>query len=443
MLGNSLAAFLSLENKGSRTLIASLAYIVTNMALNYLFVKVLQMEALGLALASSLGLWVYLGVQAEAFLFRKTFLHIAARNLDWKESKDILRIGLPWAASNVYQTARGMIVNHLLEVFVGSIGISAFAAFDSVMRIFWSVPAGMLTVSRMLMSVSVGEEDRQSLADVMRVMFSRFIPIVFCMVAGIMICAVPFTRIFFRDSADPIYNMTKMGFRILPLCMPFSTVLMHINCYGQTSGKDGLVHLLSLIDGVVGVAGFTALLISKTGMNSVYYANILNGVITNIVILGYSILKNKRLPRNMEEYMVIPKDFGAAENERMDLTIRNIEDVVSIAERVQRFCTERGIDGHRAYLAGLSMEEMAGNVIDHGFTKDNKKHTVDVRVVHKDDHVILRIKDDCVPFDPGERQKITEGDDILRNIGIRMVFRMANDIMYQNILGLNVLTIRI
>ena len=89
------------------------------------------------------------------------------------------------------------------------------------------------------------------------------------------------------------------------------------------------------------------------------------------------------------------------------------------------------------------MEEMAGNVIDHGFTKDHKKHPVDVRVVHKDDHVILRIKDDCVPFDPGERQRITEGDDILRNIGIRMVFRMANDIRYQNILGLNVLTIRI
>ena len=42
MLGNSLAAFLSLENKGSRTLIASLAYIVTNMALNYLFINGLQ-----------------------------------------------------------------------------------------------------------------------------------------------------------------------------------------------------------------------------------------------------------------------------------------------------------------------------------------------------------------------------------------------------------------
>jgi hypothetical protein len=48
-----------------------------------------------------------------------------------------------------------------------------------------------------------------------------------------------------------------------------------------------------------------------------------------------------------------------------------------------------------------------------------------------------------VPFDPGERQKLAEGDDIIKNIGIRMVFRAASEVKYQNILGLNVLTIRI
>ena len=89
------------------------------------------------------------------------------------------------------------------------------------------------------------------------------------------------------------------------------------------------------------------------------------------------------------------------------------------------------------------MEEMAGNIVDHGFTKDKKKHSIDVRVVHKDEDVIRRIKDDCVPFDPHERQQLAEGDDITKNIGIRMVFKIASDVQYQNIMGLNVLTIRI
>ncbi|MBQ6622226.1 MAG: ATP-binding protein [Mogibacterium sp.] len=97
----------------------------------------------------------------------------------------------------------------------------------------------------------------------------------------------------------------------------------------------------------------------------------------------------------------------------------------------------------RAYLAGLALEEMAGNVIEHGFSKDSKNHTVDVRVVHKDDDVILRIKDDCIAFDPGTMNRIAQDDDRFSNIGIRMVFGMAQEVKYQNILGMNALTIRI
>ena len=81
--------------------------------------------------------------------------------------------------------------------------------------------------------------------------------------------------------------------------------------------------------------------------------------------------------------------------------------------------------------------------MEHGFTKDKKRHAIDLRVTVKDSDVILRIKDDCVPFDPGTRLELAEGEDPIRNVGIRLVFRMARDVEYQNILGMNVLTVRI
>ncbi|MBQ3267581.1 MAG: ATP-binding protein [Atopobiaceae bacterium] len=443
MLGNSLAAFLSLENKGRRTLIASISYIVANVLLNFLFVQTLQLEAFGLALASSLGMWVFLGVQAQVFLSGRSHFRLVMHDLLWGEVASIFLIGFPGAASNVYQTLRGLIVNNLLEAYVGSVGISAFAAANNLLGLVWAIPAGMLAVSRMVISVSVGEEDRQTLTDVMRVMFRRFIPLMCVIVSAIILCAVPLTRIFYHDPSEPVFMMTVWGFRILPLCMPLSIICMHFTCYGQTSSKQGLVNVLALLDGVVCVAGFTALLIPHVGMNSVYVANVLNGVVTTLVIIGYSCLMNRSFPRNMEELMVVPDDFGVSDDERMDLSVTGIEDVVSVSERVQGFCRSRGISERSSYFAALSMEEMAGNVVVHGFEKDNRMHSVDVRVVHKDDDVILRIKDDCVPFDPGERQAIVESDDIMKNVGIRMVFKMAKDVQYQNILGLNVLTIRI
>ena len=443
MLGSSFSAFLSLENKGKRSLIASIIYIAVNILLNFVFVKQLRMETFGLALASALGMWVFMLIQAQFYVSGKSHLRFSTKKLAWKESGEIFRIGLPGALSNIYQTARGLIVNGLLGSFVGSAGISAFAAANNLLGIVWAIPVGMLAVSRMMISVSVGEEDRRTLTDIMRVMFRRFIPLMCAVSAAIILAAVPLTRIFFRDPSEPVYMMTVWGLRILPLCMPLSIIYMHFNCYGEASGKHGLVHLLSALDGVVCVAGFTALLIRPIGMNSVYIANVLNGAVTTLVIVGYAWLRNKRFPKNMEQLMVIPESFGAAENDRMDMSVESNEEVVRIAEQVQKFCLERGVDERRAYLAGLSMEEMAGNIVDHGFTKDDKRHCVDVRVVHKGDDVILRIKDDCVPFDPGERQQLAEGEDITKNIGIRMVFKIASEVKYQNILGMNVLTIRI
>ena len=443
LIGNLLPAFLSMENKGKRTMQASLIYIGVNVLLNFLFVQLLHWEAFGLALASSLGLWVFFAVEAEYFLSGKSHLRLTARALEWAETIAIVKTGLPGAASNNYQTLRSFLLNKMIVAVIGSVGISAFAAANNLLGIVWALPSGMLAVSRLMMSVSIGEEDRQTLTDVMRVMFRRFLPLMGAVCALIILCAEPLTRIFYRDPADPVYMMTVWGLRLLPLCMPLSIIYMHFVCYGQASGKQGYVYLLSLLDGVVCVVAFAALTIRALRMNGVYLASFFNGIVTTLVIVGYAWLKKKRFPRSMEQLMVIPDGFGAPESERMDLSVRSMEGVVTVSQQIQSFCLAHGVDKRRAYLAGLSMEEMAGNIVEHGFGKDGKSHSVDVRVVHKDNDVILRIKDDCARFDPGEQQKLAEGDDVTKNIGIRMVFKIARDVQYQNMLGLNVLTIRI
>ena len=441
ILGSQLPAYLIMENRNKRTFAAGLTYAVCNIILNYLFVQVMHLEAFGLALASSLGLWIFFAVEAEYFIRDKSHLRFSFKNIEWGDSKEMIKIGFPGAASNAYQTIRGMVCNWLLTVYVGSVGISAFTAANNTLALFWALPTGMIAVSRVLMSVSTGEEDRQTLTDIMRVMFWRFLPLQCAVSALIIILAVPLTNIYYRDPSEPVYMMTVWGFRILPLCIPLSIICMHFVCYAQISGKQFFVHLLTILDGVVCVAGFTALLIRVMGMNSIYVANVLNGVVTTLVIIIYAWKCSKRFPRNMDELMVIPDDFGAPEDERMDYSVRSIEEVVTISERVQEFCLSKGIDERRSYLAGLVLEEMAGNVALHGFTEDSKKHNIDVRVVHKDDDVILRIKDDCVPFSPAERQELAEDDDPVKNIGIRLVFGIAKDIQYQNVMGLNVLTI--
>ncbi len=443
LLTSQLSAFLSLENRTRRTTVASIVCILVNVALNFLFVMVLRMDVLGLALAASLSMWSFFAVEAQYFVSGKSTLRFSFRHIQWRDSGEIVKIGLPGAIGYGYQTLRGIIVNNLLTAWVGSVGVSAFATANTLLGFFWAIPTGMLAVSRMMFSVSIGEEDRQTLTDTMRTALYRYLPAMCAVVAVLIALAVPMTRLYYRDISDPVYEMTVLGFRILPFCMPLSIICMHFTCFGQVSGKQLLVHILSALDGVICVAGFTALLIPGMGIRSVYLANVLNGVVTTLAVLLYSIIRIRHFPRNTGELMVIPESFGVAEEDRISLSLHSMEEVIRISQVIQNFCLGKGIDRRRSYLAGLCMEEMAGNVVAHGFSVDRKKHSVDVRVVYRDNGLILRLKDNCVAFDPAARREIADPEDVTKNIGIRMVYKIAGSVSYQSVLGLNVLTITI
>ncbi|MBQ1346458.1 MAG: ATP-binding protein [Erysipelotrichaceae bacterium] len=442
-IGGQLPVFLSMENKSRRTFVSSLVYIAVNLVLNYLFVTVLGMEELGLALASSLGMWVYTLVLAQYYFTKGSLLKFTFKKLNWSRCKEIVRIGFPGSATYIYQAGRGLIVNKLLEIHTGSIGLSAFASANNLLGVFWAIPSGMAAVSRLLMSISVGEEDRHSLVDIMRVMFRYYVPLMCAIDVVIILFASPLAGFYFFDPASEVHQLTANCLRILPLCMPLSLILLHFLNFGQAFDKQVYVNTLSVIDGIVDVAVFSFLLIGPFGVNGVCIANVLNGVVTTLYIIGYAWFMNKRMPKSVEDLMVIPDNFGAKKEDRLDFSVKTIEEVLEVSRRVQNFCLERGIDAKKAYLAGLAMEEMAGNIVEHGFIKDKKKHSIDIRVVNGSEDVILRLKDDCIPFDPKERSKITANDDPTKNIGIRMIYKIMKDVNYQNLLGLNVLTVRI
>ena len=442
LLGNQFSSFLSLENRMKRNLFSSVLYVAVNFALNYLLVQKYRMGVWGLSLATSGGAWIYFLAQAQAFMTKGSQFKFSLKDVAAKDLLQILKIGYPGALTNGYQTIRGLVVNYLLTAFVGAAGLSAFCAANSLMTLVWCVPAGMVAVSRMVMSVGLGDEDRMTVSDVMRVMFKKFCLVNFLIGFAVIFFAKDLAYLFYKDVNSDVYMMTVWGFRLLPLTLAPGSILQHFVCYGQASGKTFFVHMASILDGVVFVAGFTALLIPFVGMRSVYIANILNGVLVFMFLVSYALFCNKRFLKSMEDLMVMPDSFGVPEIERLDMSVKSMDDVVSISKKTQDFCLERGIDSRRAFLAGLSIEEMAGNVIAHGFNKDKKKHSMEIRVVHKDGSVILRARDDCVAFDPLERMKTSDQNDLAKNVGLKIVVGLAKSVEWQSIFGMNVLTIK-
>ena len=443
VLGQQLFAFLSLEDQSKRTMIASIACFVANAALNYLFVVIIPWGTFGLGLSSSIASWLFFAIQAWFYISQKSEWHFSVSAFRMREGELIFQLGYPGAISRFVEMFRCLIVNHLIQKYVGSVGLSAFAASNSVLAIFWAVPFGMVAVSRMLLSISIGEEDRRSLIDTMRIALTWGELLMLGVVAFLVLMAEPLTRLFYRDPSDPVYNMTVMGFRILPLCMLLSQISLIFVCYAQSIERKKLATILPIIDGMLGVVMFSFLLIPLMKMNGLYIANILNGVLCFAVISMSAWISLKRFPRSLEDLMVIPERFGATEDERIDITVRDVRQVLNVSLQVIDFCALRGIDRRRAFFAGLCLEEMAGNVVIHGFPKDHKENSVDIRVVHRKDEVILRIRDNCQAFNPVERARVNEPQEMGKNVGILLAYNIAKEVSYQKLLGLNVLTIRI
>ena len=176
----------------------------------------MKLGVFGLALAASLGYWVFFILQIPYYLTGRSLLRIRVRGIRLRDAGEIVRIGLPGSLTNGYQMIRGLIVNTLLLTYVGSVGLSAMTAANTFLGIIWAIPIGMLAVSRMLISISVGEEDRQTLTDVMRVMVRRFIPLMCAIVVLIVICAVPLTNLYYHDPAEPVgwFTPSRIPLRI-------------------------------------------------------------------------------------------------------------------------------------------------------------------------------------------------------------------------------------
>ena len=82
-------------------------------------------------------------------------------------------------------------------------------------------------------------------------------------------------------------------------------------------------------------------------------------------------------------------------------------------------------------------------MIEHGFSKDKRNHSIDVRIIHKGEDYIIRIRDDCLIFDPVSQLKLYSDDDTAHHIGLRMIIRTAKNVRYTSFLRLNNLFIKI
>ena len=440
LLGQQLASMLQLERKEKLGHIAIVVMITSNLALDLLFVVVFHMGILGLALSTAAANWAYFLVVASYYFTEQAQLRPSIKLVTWKKTLQVIQIGFPGALLIFFLAARALVLNRLLLAYSGSDGLSALSTFNMVSGLIFALSIGTGSMVRMLSSVFLGEDNRESLRILIRFCLTRVMLLMTGIAAAVIIFSSALAGLFFPDTSSQVFTLTRQLFIIHSSGLPLALLCLVFSNYYQAAGHLLFVNFLSVMDGFLSTVIPALILAPVMGAFGVWLAFLIGLFITLLCSMLYPVIRLRRVPRSLDEWMLLPEEFGSAEH--LVLNLHNAEDVVHTAQLVQSFCSVHDLPEKTGYYAGLCLEEIADNIVRYGFQKDQKPHDIEVRVVLHEKTVTLRIKDDCVPFNPQELYEMTTvSNDPAKNIGIRLVYGVASHIEYQNLLGLNVLTI--
>ena len=249
----------------------------------------------------------------------------------------------------------------------------------------------------------------------------------------------PLASLFFSP-AEEAWVITRRMLLLFPSFLVFNTVYSLLLKSYQLQKRTTLVNILSVAEPLI-MALFAVSMIGAIGSDAVWLSFPFSEIVCLLVIAVSVVVFSGRLTLALSDWMKLSRDFGASPEECLAFSVQSMEQVLNISVRVIDFCRKRHIDKRRCMVAGLSVEEMVGNVVGHGF-RPGEKHYVEVRLTAKD-RLTICIRDDCRAFDPKSRIDQFTPEDVTKNIGIRMIASMSEEMNYQCTAGINTLLIRV
>ncbi|MDO4939857.1 MAG: MATE family efflux transporter [Lachnospiraceae bacterium] len=443
----SLVTFLNLGNEAKYGMLSSLVLAAGNLVFGLLNVHLFKGGMFGIGLASAFSQYL-----ATAFLMMKFFKrpeigHLVKCSTIPNELKTIVLFGIPAASLELAASIRNMVINAQTLATGGTLAVAGLGIVLSSAGFFCAGTAALVSASATLVSISVGEEDKTSLCNLVRYLLKTGAVIVLTEEVLYFVSAPVLATLFGAEGQEVHYAIMCIrlySFEFLTIWFAF--ILM--GTY-QSLGRTGLATflqiMLNFVFAITVVFIAVNVLPDDIKVYGVWSCYAIAAAMGSLLIIIIAWIKNKRFPTSVEDLLWIEPSFGVSDENRIVISVDSIDDVVTVAETVQKFLKDRGIDSGRSMKSAICLEEMAGNIVEHGFTKkkSQKNLAIDIYVAVKDDKVRIRLHDNAPQFDPFmklEMYKENE-DDPCRNIGIRMTGRLAKEMKYQTTLGMNVLSI--
>ena len=389
---------------------------------------------LGMGIVMSCCYWAALLVMLRGIRQGSNCVRFLWRGFSWRQLWPILRIGFPSATDRLFKTIQMFVINHVLLVIAPLTAMASFAVLNSLNNIFLPIAGGISATTLTMSGVFFGEKDKDSLRGLLKISLVESLPVTLLM-AGITYLAAPILVGLFMADDGEAFETAVAALRIYIWYLPLFAINNIFQKYYLGVNTLSLTYLSSALENLLFVCLLGTILGLIYGETGVWMAFALAEMLALFGLVVIIALRKKAIPRTLDDFLCLPATFQ--QGKMFTGSATNMEEVGQLSETARLFLLSCGAHRREAMLVALFIEEMGRNIICWGFG-DGRKHSIDV-LVRKDESLTLRIRDDCAPFDPVEWLKIHQGEDKLKNIGIRMICSLATEARYARTLGLNYL----
>ncbi len=233
----------------------------------------------------------------------------------------------------------------------------------------------------------------------------------------------------------------ETAIRIFVWSLPLSILARVFQKFYNATEKIQLTFVLSLLNNLIFSCLFAAFLGYAFGETGVWFAFILAEIAMFFVLMLYVKFKMHGNAFNVLDYMLLPRDFEIAKDQEFNATAENLNEILKISGQAQNFCIEKGMSKRDSMMCRLTIEEMGGNIVEYAF-KNDQEYRIDVRIFFKDEWII-RIRDNTQSFNPKDWLEINDSEDPTKNLGIKMICKMAREFIYTSSMGMNNLIIKL
>ena len=431
MLAIMLASFIAVDNNPK---LSAAFYIVANavkVGSEVLFIKVANMGVYGAALSTSFGYAVALVMLVFYVKSKKRMLHFTF-NLKGalQEMKNTLKASTPNILTFLLLAAQTFVINIVFSrMITDPVDLVIFGLVSNLIFVFDLFSGGILGLIPTICGVLYGEKDIYSLRSILKKIYIANIIVTAVITAIIMAWPQGYAIVFGYNDAEGMEYASLIIRLYLISAIPLEINKFSTSYYPSIDKSIPSVLAVVLREGVF-IIPLTLVLLKTNGMVGYSIARVVTEVAALIVTYAFVFIYETKHKQYKGLFMLEKSDLNT-----FDISVENkIESAATASKEVADFALEHGVDNRNAQILALATEEMIDNIVYYGYKRQTANY-IDVNVKVSEDELLLRIRDDGMPFDPTKYE--FEKDDQYLTGGIAIITALADELNYMRVLNLN------